>query len=72
MLWKFLLLSVDIGIRCDWLLALHAALKAKSREKRTHNLHYNWEQKTEVTAQLPASLLPLHVFERATFYWFLD
>lgn len=35
MLRKLFLLSVDTGIRYEWLLDLHAAFKAKSREKNT-------------------------------------
>lgn len=74
MLWKFL--SVDTGIRCDWLLDLHAAFKAKSREQRTHNLHYSWgtEDKghSSVVCLPPSPASRESVFETTTFYRFLD
>lgn len=76
MLWKFFLLSVDTGIRCEWLLDLHAAFKAKGREKRTHNLHYSWvtEDKghSSVVCLPPSPASRESVFETTTLCWFLD
>lgn len=46
--------------RCDWLLDLHAAFKAKSRHKKTHNLHYSWGTPAEGHSSAEGSLLPLH------------
>lgn len=66
----------DNRIRCEWLLDLHAAFKAKSRDKKTHNLHYSWgtEDKghSSVVCLPPSPASRESVFETTTFYRLLD